>query len=388
MASPNAHEASRSAELPGDSIISDESISLPEVGTDVESQTQFIKDERQKLKMLIVQCKKGKGLAHPTPAQTEQLERLASLIKWLDLVINITPDFRQATQIDTFLKAVSEPHNYFPQRYQEAASAVYNKWEEANWGAPTAPVVEPSSEDPAPRKKAASSGGSVLDKSLWVPARDDPLWGIDGVMHGIALNVSGGRSNRIEDPRYRAEKRDFRAFGDNGLTSGDWFPFRIVALFHGAHGASMAGISGDAQTGAYSIVVSGGYDDFDKDEGDRLWYCGPGSNDNTDPKLPAQSSGTRALYASLESGGDVRVLRSSNGKSAWAPNVGIRYDGLYRVVKAGTTTNNVGGRVERFRLQRKEDQPAIDQSRPTREERRQYDLIQQTSPRGGWRRYE
>ena len=45
-------------------------------------------------------------------------------------------------------------------------------------------------------------------------------------------------------------------FGHNGLTVGQWFPFRICALNAGAHGATQAGIAGSEKIGAFSVVVS------------------------------------------------------------------------------------------------------------------------------------
>ena len=127
---------------------------------------------------------------------------------------------------------------------------------------------------------------------------------------------------------------------------------QIVALVRGAHGMKVAGISGDAVLGAYSIVVStsGGYDELDRDEGRRLFYSGSGSHDNKDPDRPAPSTNnTKALKASLASGRPVRVLRAGNSMVTknhhpWAPERGIRYDGLYRVIRMHTPLNARGTR--------------------------------------------
>lgn len=45
---------------------------------------------------------------------------------------------------------------------------------------------------------------------------------------------------------------------------------RMVALFCGAHGATQGGIYGNRETGAYSVVISGEYDDLDQDYGNVL----------------------------------------------------------------------------------------------------------------------
>lgn len=294
------------------------------------------------------------------------------------------------------LQALAEPRNKIPPLIAGNAISLLAKWNGENWGeqaGPASPQKRSSDDEDnnsgsnSIRKKSRASTSNGRDnlKTLYLPPEDDKVWGRDGVMHGLALNIGGGRTSRVGDPRY--PPRDAKQYGQNGFTNGDWFPFQLAAWFRGMHGTSQAGICGDAQMGAYSIVVAGGYEEFDRDEGNSLWYCGPGSNKNTDPRLPAKSAMTQALYASRDNGRDVRALRSSNGESAWAPSEGIRYDGLYSVVSAGTTTNKLGGRVERFKLVRKEGQPAIDTSRPTPAERNLLAQIRQTSPRG-WIQHE
>lgn len=75
---------------------------------------------------------------------------------------------------------------------------------------------------------------------------------------------------------------------------------QILALFNGAYSSKMASISGNSETGAYSIVTSGGvYEELDKDRGNTLYYSGSRSYDNTDPKKPFPSSAsTLVLKAS------------------------------------------------------------------------------------------
>ncbi|KAI7546395.1 hypothetical protein KC331_g5650 [Hortaea werneckii] len=134
-----------------------------------------------------------------------------------------------------------------------------------------------------------------------------------------------------------------------------------LALFHGAHGHQQAGICGDEKSGAFSVVVSGQYELLDTDRGTYLYYSGSGSVDNTDPRQPAPSTtGTMTLHTSLGNGNPVRVLRSSTGKSRYAPSFGMRYDGLYTVVSVSYPTNAKGGMYEQFKLERREGQVDID----------------------------
>ncbi|OTA27740.1 hypothetical protein BTJ68_10785 [Hortaea werneckii EXF-2000] len=134
-----------------------------------------------------------------------------------------------------------------------------------------------------------------------------------------------------------------------------------LALFQGAHGHQQAGICGDEKSGAFSIVVSGQYELLDTDRGTYLYYSGSGSVDNTDPRQPAPSTtATMALHTSLGNGCPVRVLRSSTGKSRYAPSFGMRYDGLYTVVSVSYPSNSKGGMYEQFKLERNNGQTDID----------------------------
>lgn len=131
--------------------------------------------------------------------------------------------------------------------------------------------------------------------------------------------------------------------GHNGLVNGQWWPIRQGVLRDGAHGEVEAGIAGKTGKGAFSIVMAdGGY--ADKDECDvscvmnvllddhtnlheTIYYCSTESSTNTPTK------GTVLLRSTLSHHNHpIRVLRAAKKKSFYAPDEGIRYDGLYNIV--------------------------------------------------------
>lgn len=219
--------------------------------------------------------------------------------------------------------------------------------------------------------------------ALHLPPPNHPIWGQNGIMHGLYLQ--GAHTYRV-DPRYAGQQRSAFQYGHNGLTPGDWWPLQAVAVFHGAHGQRVRGISGDPQRGAYSIVISGmapEYRDLDRDGGEVVWYsadrpnvevglgpratANPNNNNNnngnsgnnqpaaalTPAPRPQYSADTRALLASEQTGRPVRVLRSAGHRNRdWAPAVGIRYDGLYRVMRHIVSHNRHGGQFLKFELRR------------------------------------
>ncbi|KAF2769737.1 hypothetical protein EJ03DRAFT_261966, partial [Teratosphaeria nubilosa] len=197
-----------------------------------------------------------------------------------------------------------------------------------------------------------------------IPPTNHPIYGINGIMHGVAVRINAGKTKRSDciNPKYTHQVKSSNVCGHNGLELGAWFPRKFAAKFHGAHGTPFAGICGDGANGAYAIVVSAEYDDLDADQGDTLYYSGSHSHENEDPKnAPERSSGTQALYKSLETGNEVRVLRASGAKARYAPTRGLRYDGLYRVVEARRKTNRRGGLYDQFELRRVAGQKPLDE---------------------------
>ncbi|RMZ11458.1 hypothetical protein D0860_03416 [Hortaea werneckii] len=233
----------------------------------------------------------------------------------------MSPQLRKRSKIVLALEDIyAKPNYHFPDVYMKKARQLYERWEASGW------------------KDEREGDGAYDDQTHEQPSR---------------------RRHSVLDPRY--EKRDSRVVGSNNIKMGEWFPRQLVALFQGAHGHQQAGICGDEKSGAFSIVVSGQYELLDTDRGTYLYYSGSGSVDNTDPRQPAPSTtATMALHTSLGNGCPVRVLRSSTGKSRYAPSFGMRYDGLYTVVSVSYPSNSKGGMYEQFKLERNNGQTDID----------------------------
>ena len=153
--------------------------------------------------------------------------------------------------------------------------------------------------------------------------------------------------------------------GEGQLINGQWWPLLVCAMRDGAHGEVEAGIHGQNEQGAYSVVVSGGgYCDID--DGDIIRYCG------TSGKQGTISRGTAHLKKTFELKNPIRVLRSSAlpKENAFRPVKGIRYDGLYQIVEDELLDSETV--MYRFVLKRYEGQDPIRctgvEARPTGEE--------------------
>src|SRR4051812_29979298 len=125
-----------------------------------------------------------------------------------------------------------------------------------------------------------------------------------------------------------------RIFGEiDGVPEGTLFANRMLLNKAGVHRPVQAGISGAAEEGSDSIVVSGGYED-DEDFGDVIVYTGHGGRDqNTGQQIADQQfiKGNAGLARSKVLGLPVRVVRGFELDSSFAPKTGYRYDGLYAV---------------------------------------------------------
>nr|KAF6297819.1 ubiquitin like with PHD and ring finger domains 1 [Pipistrellus kuhlii] len=165
-----------------------------------------------------------------------------------------------------------------------------------------------------------------------------------------------------------------------GIPVGTMWKFRVQVSESGVHRPHVAGIHGRSNDGAYSLILSGGYED-DVDNGEFFTYTGSGGRDLSGNKRTAEQScdqkltnTNRALALNCNapinerkgaeakdwrSGKPVRVVRNTKGRkhSKYAPTEGNRYDGIYKVVKYWPEKGKSGFLVWRYLLRRDDDEP-------------------------------
>ncbi|XP_046579731.1 E3 ubiquitin-protein ligase UHRF1-like [Haliotis rubra] len=152
-----------------------------------------------------------------------------------------------------------------------------------------------------------------------------------------------------------------------GVEIGTVWNYRIDCSRDGIHRPTVAGIH-RGEEGAYSVALSGGYDD-NIDLGECFTYTGEGGRDlkgtasnpknlRTAPQSKDQTltNGNLALSRNCENGNPVRVIRGYKLDSPFAPEEGYRYDGIYTVEKFWNTTGLSGFGVWKFALRRCKDQ--------------------------------
>ncbi len=140
-------------------------------------------------------------------------------------------------------------------------------------------------------------------------------------------------------------------FGEiEGIEIGQVFASRRDLAASRIHAPLMSGIWG-TQNGAYSIVLSGGYED-DVDDLNYILYTGQGGRDASVGKQVKDqefSEGNRGLQLSCDYGLPVRVSRGHQIKNG--PESGYRYDGLYYVTRYERIRGQQGFYICRFHLE-------------------------------------
>ncbi|WVZ95650.1 hypothetical protein U9M48_041384 [Paspalum notatum var. saurae] len=152
-----------------------------------------------------------------------------------------------------------------------------------------------------------------------------------------------------------------------GVRVGETWEDRLECRQWGAHFPHVAGIAGQSTYGAQSVALSGGYED-DEDHGEWFLYTGSGGRDLSGNKRTnkEQSSDQKfeklnaALRISCLRGYPVRVVRSHKEKrSSYAPESGVRYDGVYRIEKCWRKIGIQGTfKVCRYLFVRCDNEPA------------------------------
>ena len=258
-------------------------VAILDIANDTKTMIEFIIHERlQVIQTLANRSKLGKI---PDDSNNRHLfERLRMLLRWLDQDVQITMELKDKTKIDVGLQLMfKRPQYHFPEEDAKRAKRLFEKWESENWGANE--VIDDenenngdsdgseASEEPQPKRRRKSISSKPKDETdaptakLLLPPRNHPIFGEHGIAHGVAIK-RGKKRDYVLDRRFT--QREAKVYGHNGLSVGTWFPVRMVALFYGAHGSTQGGISGNTQTGAYSIVVAGSYEELDQDQGETL----------------------------------------------------------------------------------------------------------------------
>lgn len=115
------------------------------------------------------------------------------------------------------------------------------------------------------------------------------------------------------------------------------------------HRPSQAGIWGSQYEGAYSIVLSGGYED-DYDNLTEIKYTGQGGRNSKGKMFKDQEliRGNKALTLNIQKKIPVRVIRGY--QIFYGPQIGYRYDGLYSVEEYEYIEGFSGFKVFKFYL--------------------------------------
>ncbi|XP_019180863.1 PREDICTED: E3 ubiquitin-protein ligase ORTHRUS 2-like [Ipomoea nil] len=151
-----------------------------------------------------------------------------------------------------------------------------------------------------------------------------------------------------------------------GVLVGESWDDRLECRQWGAHFVHVAGIAGQGDYGAQSVALSGGYID-DEDHGEWFLYTGSGGRDLSGNKRTNNKQsfdqkferGNEALRVSCRKGYPVRVVRSFKEKrSSYAPEKGVRYDGIYRIEKCWRKVGIQGFKVCRYLFVRCDNEPA------------------------------
>lgn len=143
----------------------------------------------------------------------------------------------------------------FPDDIQEQANIVTLMLDDLPRPGTPVPVTPPASTSPMP---TSHHTGPLEKRSVRHrrPFGDDPF--TTTLMCNISLTGDRGDGPRAYAIRDPSQKRPANVVGHNGISIGQWWPFRVCMIRDGAHGASQGGIDGGEKSGAYAIVVAGG----------------------------------------------------------------------------------------------------------------------------------
>ncbi|KAK5683211.1 hypothetical protein LTS10_004742 [Elasticomyces elasticus] len=252
---------------------------MPPTPTTMEASIKYLKEMSSAVRGLAQKSKQGIPDRKESTMITAWYHQVENHLKWLENDAQMTVELKNMSQIDKVLPLMfADERFHFTRELSERSRVLFERFESESWGAGDVEMVDvsgPSLLNRSPERSIQSSSDRTIE---YTPA-NHPIWGVHGIMHGIALSIpragQPGKPEYKTDPRYETEIRDGKVYGDNGIAVGSWWPKKLVAKFHGAHEMHGSGIAGSKAHGAYSIVVSGAYSDVDEDHSNFLYYSAP-----------------------------------------------------------------------------------------------------------------
>ncbi|KAH0912694.1 hypothetical protein HID58_036015 [Brassica napus] len=187
------------------------------------------------------------------------------------------------------------------------------------------------------------------------------------IIGGIANAASGKIYVTVPGDHFGPIPAENDPVRNQGVLVGESWKSRLACKQWGAHVVHVAGIAGQSKHGAQSVAISVGYDD-DEDHGEWFLYTGSGGRDLSGNRRTNKqqsfdqkfTNGNEALRLSCRMGYPVRVVRTYKEKiAAYAPEEGVRYDGIYRVEKCWRKVSVQGKfKVCRYLFVRCDNDPA------------------------------
>lgn len=258
-------QVAASSEAPGDEVVD-----IPKVPRHFEARKTWILSEaRLSITPFAIASKNlGRIPDLDSPRMQDLLNRANRLLTLLEHDFQVSQRYRDEVKLADILKIVFDNDRFhFPNDLKQRARTLYEDFENNDWVADGDDGGD-AEQQPASLATTGHNGthAPVATVHMYIrwPPTDHPIWGTAGIMHGVCPKF-GSRRDLVLDRRYLKEKRQALVFGHNGFNPGTWFPNQLVALFHGAHGASQAGISGNIVDGTYSVVVSNTYEAIDQE---------------------------------------------------------------------------------------------------------------------------
>ncbi|KAI6007388.1 PUA-like domain-containing protein [Pisolithus albus] len=228
----------------------------------------------------------------------------------------------------------------------------------------TTPADEDDEDDQPPRKLVCMEGRRRSSRLASHASIEEQLQETAAPLPVEDLSSSSGSNKQ--------RTRNPKVYGHiPGVEVGSWWASRQECSEDAVHAPWVGGIA-SGKHGAYSVAISGGYQD-DIDDGYAFTYTGAGGRDLKGTKAAPKNLRTaphsfdqtfehnhnKALKRSVETGKPVRVIRGFKLQSKYGPSEGYRYDGLYTAKKYWREKGRGGHLVCKFAFVRLEGQPPI-----------------------------